>query len=152
MKTIRAEVTEVLDAAPEAVYAVLADYRKAHPAILPRPYFEELVVEQGGQGAGTVFRMRMKVMGTVKNYHQVVSEPVPGQVLVETDPQQGVTTTFTVQPAAHGQKTRLTIVTEAPASSGVMGWMERRLTPIVLQRIYREELKLLAESLAKGPR
>lgn len=148
MNAIKAEVSEVLDAAPEAVYAILSDYQKAHPAILPKPYFEELVVEQGGQGAGTVFRLRMKVMGAEKNYHQVVSEPVPGTVLVETDAQQGVATTFTLSLVEQGKKTLLTISTMAPSSKGVMGWMERQLTPLVLRRIYREELRLLADYLA----
>lgn len=143
MLAIHAEVTEVLDAAPQAVYAVLADYQKAHPAILPKPYFEELVVEQGGQGAGTIFRLRMKVMGTEKNYRQVVSEPVTGQVLVETDPEQQVTTTFTVQPEPGGSGTRLTIATTTPASKGVAGWMERQIAPLVLRRIYQKEIQLL---------
>lgn len=150
MKMIHAEEAGVLSDTPEAVYAVLRDYQKAHPAILPKPYFDELVVEQGGQGAGTIFRLRMKVMGTEKNYRQVVTEPVPGQVLVETDPEQQVTTTFTVEPESGGSRTRLTIETSTPASKGITGWMERQLTPLVLRRIYQKEIQLLAAYLARG--
>jgi hypothetical protein len=43
---------------------VLADYDTSHPAILPKRVFSDLVVEQGGVGAGTVVRVTMAAMGT----------------------------------------------------------------------------------------
>lgn len=54
MSQIHAQATAVIDAPPEVVYAILADYRADHPAILPKQYFAECAVEEGGQGAGTV--------------------------------------------------------------------------------------------------
>ncbi len=143
MSKIHVEVSDIIDSPPEAVYGVLADYRVGHPAILPKPYFAELMVEEGGQGAGTVFRLKMNVMGREFNYRPVVTEPQPGRVLVETDANASVVTTFTVEPTGSGQS-RVTIATDSPASPGFAGLMERLLTPLITGRIYRQELRNLA--------
>lgn len=145
MSQIHAEATAVIDAPPEVVYAILADYRVDHPAILPRQYFAECTVEEGGQGAGTVIRLRMTVMGVERSLRQVVSEPAPGRVLVETDDAAGVVTTFTVEPLEDGKRSRITIATDSKASPGIMGFMEKLFNPFITRRIYREELRLLAD-------
>lgn len=59
MTTSHLSVARVIDAPPDRVYALIADYRSGHPRILPKAYFKELVVEQGGVGAGTVVRVLM---------------------------------------------------------------------------------------------
>ena len=56
MDKIHAHATKVIQAPPDKVYAVLADYNESHPAILPEHVFTGLVVEQGGMGAGTAVR------------------------------------------------------------------------------------------------
>ena len=145
MSQIHTEVSDILPARPEVVYAVLTDYRVGHPAILPKPYFTELQVEQGGQGAGTVVRTRMVVMGVERIFKLTVSEPEPGRVLREVDEQAGVVTTFTVEPLNGGQQTRVTIATDARASPGVRGMMEKLMNPPITRRIYTEELRQLAE-------
>jgi hypothetical protein len=38
----------------------------------------------------------------------------------------------------------VTIATDAAASSGVKGWLERLFNPAVMRRIYRQELQQLA--------
>jgi hypothetical protein len=55
------------------LYAVVADYRAGHPAILPKAYFQELTVEKGGAGAGTVVRASVKVMGRIYPVHDSAS-------------------------------------------------------------------------------
>jgi hypothetical protein len=139
------EVSDVIEAHLEKIYGILADYRVGHPAILPKPYFTELVVEEGGQGAGTIVRVGMQVMGKAFTYRQTISEPEPGRVLKEADAAAGVFTTFTVEPLNGGGRSRVTIVTDAAVSSGVTGWLERLFNPIVMRRIYRQELQQLAE-------
>ena len=52
MNQIHVEVSDVIEAHAEKIYGILADYREGHPAILPKPYFTEVKVEQGGQGIG----------------------------------------------------------------------------------------------------
>ena len=145
MGQIHTEVSDIIPARPEVVYAVLADYRVGHPAILPKPYFTELQVEQGGQGAGTIVRTRMVVMGLERIFKLTVSEPEPGRVLKEVDEQAGVVTVFTVEPINGGQQARVTIATDARASPGVMGMMEKLMNPPITRRIYAEELRQLAE-------
>src|SRR5690606_41828658 len=92
------EVSRVIAARPQDIYAVLADYHTTHPNILPSQYFKELTVEEGGVGAGTVFRLRMSVMGASREYRMIVSEPEPGRVMVETDSEAGGVPTFTLHP------------------------------------------------------
>lgn len=145
MSPIHTEISDVIPARPAVVYAVLSDYRVGHPAILPKAYFTGLTVEQGGQGAGTVVRVRMVVMGQERLFALKVSEPEPGRVLKEVDEQAGVVTTFTVEPLADGQQSRVTIVTDARASPGLLGVMERWLNPAITRRIYRLELQQLAD-------
>lgn len=140
MAQLRVEESAVVHASPAQVYAVLVDYDGAHPAILPKPYFESLKVEKGGQGAGTEIFLRMNVFGAVREFRQVVTEPEPGRVLMETDPAQGVTTTFTVEAVNGGQQTRVTIATESRLSAGFQGLMERLMSPAFLRRVYRAEL------------
>jgi hypothetical protein len=145
MDTVRVESSAVIDASPAEVYAIFADYRNAHPQILPKPYFGDLKVEQGGVGAGTVFRTRITVMGVNTDYHMAVTEPEPGRVLVEKDLEMDVTTSFTVDPAEGGKKSRVTIATDWKPRSGIMGWVEKLSTPAVMRKIYAVELQMVQE-------
>ncbi len=145
MSPIHVEASHVIDARPEDIYAILTDYRVGHPAILPKPYFTNLTVEQGGQGAGTIFDVRMKIFGREYAYHQVASEPEPGRVLVETNLDGAVTTTFTVDPIDGGKQSRVTISTDAKPSPGFAGLMERLMQPRVAGNIYKKELLKLAD-------
>jgi hypothetical protein len=145
MTTVHAQASAIVPAPAADIYHILADYRHAHPAILPKPYFEELVVEEGGHGAGTIFRLRMNVLGSKRLFHEVVTEPVPGRVLVETDHATGQTSTFTLEPLGDGRQTRVTISTDFPARPGLAGLLERWLNPPITRHIFRQELELLAQ-------
>lgn len=144
---IRTVYSEVINARPEAVYAVFSDYRVAHQAVLPKPYFTEMLVTRGGQGAGTETLLKMTIFGQNFTYHQVVTEPEPGRVLMETDHEQNVVTTFTFDPVGDGSQTHLTIVTEMPSKPGVSGWIESMITPRVMGNIYKKEVGLLKDYL-----
>jgi hypothetical protein len=142
MSKIHAEASHVIAARPEAIYAVLSDYRVGHPAILPKPYFTDLIVEKGGQGAGTMIRVYMSVFGRKYSYHQLVSEPKPGRILQETDIETGQYSRFTLEPLSENQ-TRVTIFTEIPTSAGFMGIVEKLTTPSFTRRLFKEELRNL---------
>ena len=128
-----------LEAPAEEVYATIADYRQGHPNILPKELYD-LQVEQGGYGAGTILRFKMRVLGAEQSFYQRVSEPEPGRVLVEQDIDsiQQVTTTFRVTPLEQGQKSHVEISTTMHPSPGARG-----LVPMINIRIYQKELKLL---------
>lgn len=147
MSQIHAEATELIDARPEDVYAVLSDYQVGHRAILPKPYFTDMRVEQGGQGKGTVARASMNVFGAKREFRVVVSEPEPGRVLVEADPDAGVVTTFIVEPVNGGKQSRVTISTDSETRPGFAGMMERLMNPPIMRRIYHQELRQLADYL-----
>jgi hypothetical protein len=110
---------------------------------LPKPYFVSLQVTEGGVGAGTQFVAEMDVYGTKRTFRMAVTEPEPGRVIAETDPAQGTHTTFTVEPAQGGAQSIVTITTDSQTRPGFAGWMERLMNPMIMRRIYREELQQL---------
>ena len=137
-------VTEIIDAPVEVIYALISDYHHGHPSILPPQYFKELVVEEGGQGAGTVVRVVMEIMGNRQSFRLKVTEPVPGRVLVEEDAAAGTISRFTLDPLDDG-RTRVTIATDVRAAGGLRGLIERWISPALLRRVYQDELHLLGE-------
>ena len=139
MANITIHESAVIDAPPTVVYGIVADYNEKHPAILPKPEFESIKVTKGGIGTGTEFDMTMIVMGQTTHSHVLVTEPEPGRVLVEADPESGTVTTFTVEPVAGTEKTHLTFDTEMRASAGIKGLVERLLVPRVLRGLYKRE-------------
>jgi hypothetical protein len=147
MATVRTEASATIDAPPAEVYAVFADYRGSHPQVLPKPYFGDLVVEQGGKGAGTVFRTSLTVMGKTIGYHMQVTEPEPGRVLMESDENLGVATSFIIEPLEEGKRSRVTIATDWRPSKGFMGWLEKLTTPSFMRKLYESELNNVQEYL-----
>ena len=150
MRQIIVKAEAVLNARPEDVYTTIADYRKGHPSILPKKNLYDLQVEEGGYGAGTIIRIKFRVLGVEQSFYQRVSEPEPGRVLVEQDV-EGVqnVTTFTVNPLEGGKQSHVEISTTLNASPGLKGFVERVVVSIFNPRIYRKELKLLEEVAQK---
>ena len=127
-------------AAPaERVYHYIADFREHHHRFLP-PAFSDFQVEQGGVGAGTVVCFTVTSGGRPRAFRSLVSEPVPGRVLMETDTYSGAVTTFSVAPEGAGSRVRIATSWRAP---GLMGLIERLLAPRVLRKIYVDELTRL---------
>ena len=134
----------------ERVYSLIANYNDGHPRILPRQ-FTSLVVEQGGVGTGTIIRFQMSVFGKKQTFRAAITEPEPGRVLVETglDANRAVTT-FTVNPGGAPADSHVTISTQLPVRSGVLGKIERTLTTLLLRPMYVKKLENLAR-VATGP-
>lgn len=147
-KPIHVQVTRRVQAPAERVYDILSDYHHGHRLILPARVFQDLSVERGGRGEGTVIRFAMKAFGTVKKVRATIDEPVPGRVLVERiEDGTGVVTTFTVAPRPKDQ-TEVTISTTW-IPQGFQGLFERLFAPPFLKRLYVEELGNL-EKVATG--
>ena len=140
MSNIQVAVTATIDAPPARVYAILADYRNHHPNILPKPYFVKVEITKGGLGAGTEFVADMNIYGSKRTFHMTVTEPEPGRVIAETDAKLGTHTTFTVEPLEDGAKCKVTIATTSKTSAGLGSWLERLTTPMIMRKIYQEEL------------
>lgn len=147
MARVQAKATAIINATPEQVYAVFRDYEDKHPRILPKEYFSEPILEQGGQGAGTVFRVKVRVMGQEMAYHMVVSEPAPGRTLMETDLDTGLITTFSVLPTTQPQQAQVELATVWESQPGIAGLLERLFAPPVMRKIYRQELAQLEQFL-----
>jgi hypothetical protein len=145
MKQYRVSRSARVGVPAAVVYGVIADYRQHHPHIVPPEYFRRLEVLEGGVGAGTRTRVEMLVLGATQLFEQVVSEPDPGRVLVETNQDGSGVTTFTVQPVGAGESTQVTIATDLSARPGFRGFLERLLISTVLPRIYQKELARLEQ-------
>ena len=143
LTTYTVAVSAVISATSHACYMAIADYRSGHPHIVPRKWFGPIIVEEGGVGAGTRIRFTMTVLGQTVTLRADVTEPVPGRVLVESYPDTGVVTTFTVAETAP-QQSRVTIETRTPRVGGVRAAIERAITRRMLPRIFRAELAQLA--------
>ncbi len=152
MKPYRATASSIIEAPAELVYQTLADYHHGHVSILPKPYFLSLEVEQGGFGAGTVINFQTRVLGETQSFRAAITEPEPGRVLVETNlGEGGGVTAFIVEPLNEGTRVKVIITTEIVLRrSGGLGFVERLLTKILLQRIYKAELKQLARVCGGG--
>ena len=129
---------ERIVAAPAAqVYEYIADYRNHHPQFLPQA-FSDLVVERGGTGSGTIISFNLRVGGRSQRMRVAVEQPDPGRVLKEISLDSDNVTTFEVHPVEGGS--RVSIHTEWTASRGVQGWIEQRLAPRLLARLFEQEL------------
>ena len=149
MRVVAVSKPALIRAPSRAVYSLISDYRVGHPSILPRRYFGRLEVEQGGSGAGTIIRYEIRVFGATRRIRAEITEPRPGEELVETDLATGARTTFTVVPRAQGRESEVMIKTEWEAK-GLRGWFERLTAPSVLRRIYAEELAQLGAVAASS--
>lgn len=145
-----ASATGFVQAPAAAVYRIIADYRQHHPRIVPPEYFTGIDVEEGGVGAGTRTRVRMRVLGRTSEFIHFIREPEPGRVLEEIDSEGATATTFTVEPAGTGAGANVTIQTRFRVRAGLLGVLERTVTRLVLHRIYRKELARLDEYARSG--
>ena len=106
-------------------------------------------VEEGGVGAGTVIHFTLKAGGRTQTFRQRVSEPDPGRVLTETTIGTQNSTTFSVTPEGSGSN--VTIMTEYEGSPGLSGMIERFLAPLLLRRLYKDELQRLDTYTQSNP-
>ncbi len=146
MKTQIAAASRMIKAPAEQVYKIIADYRNTHLHILPKAYFLSLDVEKGGVGAGTIINFSMRILGRVQDFRSLITEPQPGRLLVETDIRSQNATSFQVMPEEDASLTRVTISTQLRGRH----WIEALLAKPLLEKIYRQELELLA-GLAENP-
>lgn len=140
MKTQIASASKTVHAPANIIYNIIADFHNEHLHILPKPYFQNLEVEAGGFGAGTITRFQMKLLGQTQAFRTLITEPEPGRVLVETDLHSGAVTTFDISPLENESYTRVKISTELKNR----GMVESFIGKLILQKVYRAELDLLA--------
>lgn len=131
-----------MKAPADRIYNLLADYQTGHPTILPKPTFADLTVEQGGIGAGTVIRVTTVAMGQKRYLRLKVTEPEPGHILQEEDPDTGVLTHFIVDPTPEGSQ--VTIKSWWQPKPGFKNWLESWITAKFAGPLYRKELELIA--------
>ncbi|WP_257350664.1 SRPBCC family protein [Pseudalkalibacillus decolorationis] len=141
MKTYCVAASKMIEASPERVYQVISDMDE-HRNFLPKE-FESVVIEKGGIGEGTVFRLNLNVMGKRSTNVMTISEPEPGRVIIEKDAVAGITTIWTISPGQDDKHCDLQLVSEIRKKPGFAGLVERILTPYIFRSIYKRELDQL---------
>ena len=139
MGKVEASAERTIDAPAGQVYSYLADMHQ-HPQFLP-PAFSDFQVEEGGVGAGTVTRFAVTAGGRTRSYRMRVTEPEPGRLLVESDTNSSLVTTFNVEP--RDAKSLVRISTSWDGAGGIGGFFERTFAPRAMHRIYLDELERL---------
>ncbi|MFC0082663.1 SRPBCC family protein [Aciditerrimonas ferrireducens] len=147
MGEVRAEARQVVPGTPQAAYDHLADLAKRR-ALLPEAW-RDLAVEQGGRGAGTVFRVTLVAGGRERQYRMALEEPEPGRRLLERDLGSSLRTTYTLEPAPGGG-CEVQVVTTWQGASGIGGFFERRFAPRALAQVHQALLANLAAALRGG--
>ncbi|WP_199430957.1 SRPBCC family protein [Qaidamihabitans albus] len=133
MGQVTATAERTIDAPPEKVRALVADYTETRPKILTEHY-RDYEVTEGGTGAGTVARWKLQATSKrVRDVAATVTEPEPG-TLVETDGNSSMVTTWTVREAGSGSLVQLR--TSWEGAGGIGGFFEKTFAPGGLKRIY----------------
>lgn len=148
MRTYTVAASAELSAAAAACYAVIADYREGHLRIVPPNVFGAIDVEEGGVGEGTRIRVPVRGLGGTRLLRLVVTEPEPGRILAERNPDTGTVTHFTVDPVGTA-RARVTIRTDFVQPPGIRAALEAWITRRVVPRVFREERARL-EAVASG--
>lgn len=142
MSTYNVQVKQTIPASSTTIYKVLCDYEEGHRAILPEPYFTDMIVEKGGQGAGTIALVHMNVMGAKRSFRLETFEPEPGRILEEVDQGNGNLTRFIIE-QVDDDHCLVTIASEFHIQPGFKGWLERLTNPPIIRHIYKKELQNL---------
>jgi hypothetical protein len=142
MSQVRAVAAAHIHAPAKQVADALADYATVRPEILPAQY-TDYAVRSGGVGAGTVVSWKLRATEKrVRDCAITVTSPEEG-VLVETDGNSSMVTTYTVVGSEDGHAS-VVIETVWNGAGGIGGFFERTFAPKALVKIYDELLANLA--------
>jgi Polyketide cyclase / dehydrase and lipid transport len=131
MGQVSAASSVLINAAPEAVLAAVADYETVRPKILSSHYSDYQVV-QGGRGEGTVVKWRLQAtQSRVRDVEAHVD--VAGHTVIEKDANSSMVTNWTVAPAGTGAT--VTTKTSWQGADGVKGFFEKTFAPLGLKKI-----------------
>ncbi|MHB1929106.1 MAG: SRPBCC family protein [Acidimicrobiales bacterium] len=101
--------------------------------------FSDFETIEGGAGAGTLHRFKVRAGGRTREYTMRVSEPEPGRVITEADQGSSLVTNFTVKPSS-ADSCRVLISPSWDGAGGVGGFFERLFAPGAVRRMYADEL------------
>ncbi len=145
MGQVSATSTVLINAAPDAVFAAVADYQTVRPKILSEHYRDYRVLE-GGQGAGTV--ATWKLQATKSRVREVkATVDVAGHAVIEKDANSTLVTNYTVAPAGTGST--VTVKTSWQGAGGIGGFFEKTFAPLGLRKIQAQVLENLKTELER---
>jgi len=146
MSLVVVKAKRIIDVSPGLAFSFLVDFNTQHPKILPRN-FSNYRVEVGGIGTGTVIAYCFRAGKRVRDYRMSIEADEARHRIVERDQGSSLTTTWDLVPLDDGARTSVEIATTWDGAAGIGGFFERTFAPLVLRRVYRDELSLLASAL-----
>ena len=150
MSQLVARTEKVIAAEPRRVRTFLSDYRHGRPHILPPEHFSDYRVEQGRQGAGTIFSYRLQAGGRQRSYQMRVEESSADGPIVERDTQSSFVTTWTLTPSGREGRTLVDLESSWEGAGGLGGFFERIFAPRALRQIQAEVLGRLRAAVEEG--
>jgi hypothetical protein len=148
VRKISVEQEGSVGASAEVTYRLIA-HDEDHQRFLPDAFSDFEVIE-GGAGAGTLHRFKVRAGGRTRQYTMRVSEPEPGRVITETDQDSSLVTSFTVKPSS-ADSCVVRISTTWDGAGGVGGFFERLFAPRAMRSMYADELAKLDRLAREQP-
>ena len=150
MSQLVARTEEVIAAEPRRIRAFLSDYRHHRPRILPPEHFSDYRVEQGRQGACTIFSYRLQAGGRQRSYRMQVEDPSADGPIVERDTRSSFVTIWTMIPSGEEGRTLVVLESSWEGAGGVRGFFERVFAPRALRQIQAKVLGRLRAAVEEG--
>lgn len=134
---IIAQASATINAPAAHVYNLLAN-PQLHATFQDKPFYD-FQVENDVKGAGAIVSFKIDFAGGAIAFRMAVTEPKPGQTLVWTDTNDsGLVTTYTV--TDQGDHCLVEISSQWTGQDGVMGTMEKMISPLRMKSVYKKEL------------
>jgi uncharacterized protein YndB with AHSA1/START domain len=139
---IIAQASATINANADTVYALLAD-PQLHATFQDKPFYD-FKVEQDVKGAGAVVSFKIDFAGGAIAFRMAVTEPEPSHQLVWTDTNDsGLVTTYTI--TEQGNQSRVEITSQWAGQDGIVGTLEKIISPMRMKGVYKKELARINE-------
>lgn len=145
--TITASASATINANSTKVFEALSD-PKLHADFQAAPFYD-FVVEKDIKGEGAIVDYKIDFASGTINFRMLVTTPEIDRKIVWTDQNKtGLITTFDLEP--DGEKTKLTITSEWVGQEGVVGTLEKVISPIRMRGVYKKELGRINEYVSQN--
>ncbi|WP_143462354.1 SRPBCC family protein [Levilactobacillus enshiensis] len=134
---IIAQAADTIHVPAATLYTLLAD-PQLHAQFQDKPFYD-FRIEKNVKGADAIVSFKIDFASGTINFRMVVSEPEPGRKIVWTDTNEtGLVTTYTI--TNQGDQSHLEISSEWNGQDGVIGMLEKIISPVRMKSVYKKEL------------
>lgn len=136
MTRTHSEISQILDARPDQIDAILTEYRMGNRAIAPQPLCMDLQIVEHIPETGAVIHAKVSLTHFEHTFEEIVNEDVPLRLIMEYDAEWETMVMIMIEPIIHSEKTRITISTTYVPQANFTYFVEDLLIPGNLHHIY----------------